>query len=394
MFRAYQCDLSPRGHQLATLTCTAQEKVAAGHYSSSEVQMVEAEVLAHLPNPKGTNLLDEGEKSWINWFDLSHAMHDLGVTQPMGDGCLEPCSFCERGNMSGWVRDNPLYVVAATIKHIYQKKQELGEDFSLFYQGVFGNNVVEWMDPFFHFDIGSLAASLAMLDCRVVFAPIVKPFNQDDVRVLDAARRMNDVNSPNYANSLTMSFHLGIGSPDYDVIRAVALAGGKQIPEEIINRYVHRYAANFMAMRHSIKKIFLYGLGLGIRAGELLDDSLPNSNDATEMFNWVTRQAYIRALSLAGIDIHDPPFNIGKLDRRPLHHGGRGFDFMRRFDLAFYQGKDLEPDQSCGVDLIEKLMSFTRVKRKANGVVLVSNPAAPSEVLVGTTMDELWPMAA
>jgi len=390
MFRAYKHDLSQRGQELALLTNKASDRISAGDCLAKEVQKVEMEVLANLPDTAGTNLLDASERSWLNWFDLGKKISRLDISEPMGDGCLEPCSFCERGNSSGWTSDKPLYVIASIIRNYYEDRPRAGGAPSLFYQGVFGNNVIEWLDPFFHFDIASLAASLAMLDGKITFAPIVKAFNPDDLRTLDAVRRLGSINRPDYTNSLILSFHLGIGSPEYDLIKSVAAAGGKKIPNEIIDRYAARYAANFMEM--APRRIFIYGLGLGIRAGELQANFASDWNDSTAVFNWATRQTYIRALALAGIDIHETPFAIAALDRRPLHYGGRGFDFLRRYDRAFYQGEFLEADKNCATDLAEKQTPYTKVKRRGDGTVLVTNPSVPEEVLVRTTLDELWPM--
>ncbi len=391
MFQAYQHDLSPRGRELASLTSKANEKLSARQYSAPELQRVQVEVIAHLPDPSGTNLLDSSESSWLNWFTISGGNYKGVITDPIGDGCLEPCSFCERGNISGWSRDNPLYVVAAAIRNSFEVQQRLGGPFHLFYQGVFGNNVIEWLDPFFHFDIGSLATSLAMLDSKITFAPIIKAFNADDPRTIDAAKRLSGVNSHSYSNSLILSFHLGIGSSDFDIIRSISDAGGNKIPEEIIDHYAKRYAMNFRVLGSAIRKIFMYGIGLGIRSGEISEDIPFDPSSSTETFNWATRQALLRAVSLAGLDIRNLPFSLDLLDRRPLHTGGRGFDFVRRFDSAFYRGEYLEADSSYGQDLTEKPNTFTRVNRKSDGTILVVNPDSPQETMIQTTMDVLWP---
>lgn len=369
----------------------ANAKAAARQYDAPEVKRAEAEVLSKLPDPAGTNLLDRSETAWLNWFAVGGQNYNKTALDPVGEGCLEPCSFCERGNISGWSRDDPLYVVAATIRNSLERKRLTGGPLS--FQGTFGNNVIEWLDPFFHFDIGSLAASLARLNYKTIIATIIKAFNADDPRLVNAVQRLSGAAGPNYRTALILSFHLGIGSPDFDIIRSVAGVGGGRIPEEIIDRYARRYAGNFRALGPAIKRVLMYGLGFGIRQGGLADEVSFDASSADDSFNWATRQAFIRAVALAGLDIRNLPFKIDlPLDRRPLHNGGRGSDFLRRFDRAFYRGEYLAADQDCGQDLIDKPTAFTRVKRKADGTVLVVNPQSPEETLVQTTLDELWPI--
>lgn len=390
MFRAYHYDLSAIGKERAQVTSRAYSQLKAGKSSTPDINRFHTEVLAKMPDPKGTNLLDESPDSWLRWFAISSENYNGEITDPIGDGCLEPCSFCERGNISGWSRDNPLYVVAAAIRNSYESRKRLGGSFFLYYQGVFGNNVIEWMDPFFHFDIGSLAASLAMLDCNIIFAPIIKAFNPNDSRMLDAVKRFSGVNSPNYSNSLILSFHLGIGSPGFDIIRAICDAGGGRIPDEIINRYAERYGMNFEILGSAINRVFLYGIGFGIREGELAEDIPFDKNKSNEVFNWATRQVFLRALAFAGIDIRKLPFKLETFDRRPLHHGGRGFDFFRRLDRAFYYNEYLEADPKYGQDNIEERKPYTRVSRKLDGTIKVVNPRPPKETLVQTTLEKLW----
>ncbi|MFH1684161.1 MAG: hypothetical protein ABIA67_04690 [Candidatus Margulisiibacteriota bacterium] len=386
MFAAYRYDLSSEGERLAAVTSQAQQKIAAEKFDVVEVNQIRQEVLAAWPDPSGADLLTS---AWLGWFKVDDVTESLN--DPIGQGCLEPCSFCERGNIDGWVHDDPLYVIAARVKKAFALAKSVNSP--LFFQGTFANNVIEWFDPLLNFDIGSLAASFAKLDCEVVFSSIIKAFNPEDQCMLAAAQRFASVSSPNFIARLALSFHLGIGSPDHDIIRAICDAREKRIPDSIIDRYAQRYGENFKIIGPMIYKVFLYGSGFGIRDGELGDDITVDKNNSSDVFNWATKQALLRALNYAGIEVNNLPFALTLFDRRPLHHAGRGFDFFRRLDKAFYEGQYLEPDQGCNQDFKPKPTPHTRVARKADGTIIVRNPHEPTEILVQTTLDELGPIA-
>lgn len=390
MFRAYRHDLSETiGQRLACLTSAAQKDVQAGRYDTSDVNRVQTEVLSRLPNPAGTDFSDISPGSWQSWFVVRRRALKGATISPIGEGCLEPCSFCMEGNATGWVKSDPLYVVAANVRHSYGGiQQKHGEVY--YFQGLTRNNVPEWLDPFFGFDAGSLAASLARLDCIVVFAPIIKGFDPNDPRALNVARRIVQIMQPNYRNEIQLSFHLGMGIPDFDIIEEIYGAGGGKIPKEVIEKYAERYGEIFRILGPGIERVLLYGSSTDIRYGKITEFPLYDERDMNDMFNRATRQAFLSALSLAGIDACELPFI---LDRRPISNVGRGHDFFRRLNYAWLnKGRCMAVDHVCVRDNVEREAPHTRSKRNLAGDVVVISPQLQEETF--PSLDELWPLVA
>jgi len=253
MFKAYRPMLSEYGQntQRGVELLLRSFETSPLHFN----QLNRAEALTNLmPNPQRISLSEHGPGNWFNWFDLSR----VNISRNnFGSGCIEPCQICSFENIKSRALNYPLPIVIEIIRKQAPKKMIFGwRNNELFY----------WCDPFFQVYLDGVIEYTIRTYPQVEFFMNTRGPNLDDLRATYVARKINSLTDsyPILTNNIfSLSFHLCLSTPEYDIVRGFSeRISNPQVFEQMKHNYIKRYVNVMLALGQVIQNIVILSKGI------------------------------------------------------------------------------------------------------------------------------------
>lgn len=392
MFTAYRPMLGPRGHNISSIV---DQKIS--QIQKDKADTGGAERLAELmPRPGARiDLKSGGEDNWYRWFDLDRFGIKVG---PIGSGCIQPCGPCCQGNGMNKTETDILPVVVNKMGKAAALVEQDGD-----YLGWEANDLMSWNDPFFGASIDTVIDhNLRSFRKQIIYLQ-TRGWDPTDQRTQAAAQNLARLQM---STKVVLSFHLGLSSPDYDIIRAVYINGpDHSIPNETLQNYAHRTANIIRTLNGNIGKLIMFHRPMiDIEAGK---------SDA-EHYELSTVEAFMLAMRELGVKEEDSRSVMERYPLRtrilgetgtPLSDGlavefdcfdfrfGKSRDFFSRFQKArrgdpdclkqnikTFEDKESRPGRN-----------YPRVRVSGGGHVSIVSPDQTEPISFGT-LDSLDPL--
>ncbi|MCX5712185.1 MAG: hypothetical protein NTY47_03805, partial [Candidatus Omnitrophica bacterium] len=389
MFTAYQEMLSFRGYQVWGEVESAIAQINSD--ACSQAVIAQARQLAELmPAPQHITVDENDENNWFKWFSLEECNINYRFYRPVvGNGCLEPCNHCWRGNVEHLALFDPLPVAIYKIIRFNAANSRPWK-----FYGYGANHILEWRDPFFGAHLDSLVEFSLQLNPRQEFCLSIKGWDEFDMCAQGVIERIGRLRIRR-RKIFPLSFHLFL-SGEFDIIKAIYEDPDHEVPDELIERYAQRYAKNIKALGMNLEEITLHN----VFQTRSLDAAMLRLTERTFQLLGVSKRTIRSTKDWVGCLL---PMQIrGQAKRRKVgpytlaiesfYPEGNGACFLERLEAA--QRGDvscLEMDSKRHTEFVRHY-PMVEVDDQKRVVVCSIVDGRKREVLVSSTLDELDPI--